>query len=90
MGASDALAPTPVERFEVREDRAVYGAEEPPAPNLARLTRMWLGRLGDELTTGNVVRGILWTALLVSVIIAVMLGLGIVVQQVIVNISSGR
>lgn len=89
MGVSVAPAPMP-EVSIVREDRAAFGVVDPPAFDLPRLTRMWLRRLGDELTDRNPVRGILWTALLVSLILAVILGLGIVVENIIIDINSGR
>lgn len=75
-----AGAPVHVQHNTVREERARYSAQSLEAAGLGRLTRYWLGSLIDDLTGPNRVRGTLILALILSVIVLVLVGIGNALQ----------
>lgn len=81
LAMSSATAGTPVPQgHAVREDRAGYGSPDLRSLGMARLTQYWLGSLVDDLTGPNRVRGALVIALIVSVIVLVLVGVGNAIQ----------
>jgi DNA-binding CsgD family transcriptional regulator len=80
MSAVKAAAPVSNGNV-VREDRAAYGMPDPSSLGLARLTRYWLGSLFDDLTGPNRLRGALTMALILSVIVLVLVGVGNALQN---------
>lgn len=82
LAMSAVKAATPVSSGNVvREERAAYGSMPDPASlGLARLTRYWFGSLFDGLTGPKSLQGALIMALIVSVIVLVLVGLGNAIQ----------
>ncbi len=79
--ASSAIAGTPVPQGQaVREQRAEFGAPDLKSLGLTRLTQYWFGSLFDDLTGPKRLRGALTLALIVSVIVLVLVGVGNTIQ----------
>lgn len=80
--ASSAQAGMPVSQgHAVREDRAGYGSPDLRSLGMAQLTQYWLGSLFDDLTGPKRMRGALLIALIVSVIVLVLVGVGNAIQM---------
>lgn len=81
LAMSAVKAATPVSSGNVvREDRAAYGTPDLKSLGLARLTQYWFGSLFDDLTGPRRLQGALVIALIVSVIVLVLVGLGNAIQ----------
>lgn len=82
LAASSASAGAPVHhRNVVREDHAEYGMADPRSLGVARLTQYWFGSLLDDLTGPKRLQGALMLALIVSVIVLVLVGIGNAIQM---------
>jgi DNA-binding CsgD family transcriptional regulator len=75
-----SATPRPIQSTAVREERAEYSTANLRQVGLARLTQYWLGSLFDDLTGPNRLRGTLTLALILSVIVLVLVGVGNTVQ----------
>jgi len=90
LAMSAVKAATPVSHGNVvREDRAAYGTPDLGSIGLRRLTQYWFGSLFDDLTGPNRLRGALTVALILSVIVLVLVGVGNALQNS-VQIYSGH
>jgi DNA-binding CsgD family transcriptional regulator len=89
LASSPAKAGAPVSTGNVvREDRAAYGdMTDPSAFGLARLTRYWFGSLFHDLTGPKTLQGALVIALIVSVIVLVLVGVGNAIQMSLLTYS---
>ncbi|MEI9850706.1 MAG: helix-turn-helix transcriptional regulator [Sphingomonas sp.] len=82
IGVSSAPAgtPMPVQHTAVREERAEFSASHLRSVGLVRLTQYWFGSLFDDLTGQRRIRGTLLMALIVSLIVLALVGIGNAVQ----------
>lgn len=67
--------------YTVREQRAEYGAPDLRTLGLTRLTQYWFGSLFRDLTGPKRMQGALKLALIVSVIVLVLVGVGNAIQM---------
>lgn len=82
LGMSPAKAGAPSHGNVVREDRAAYGdTADLRSLGLGRLTQYWFGSLFEDLTGPKRLQGALIIALIVSIIVLVLVGVGNTIQQ---------
>jgi hypothetical protein len=91
LAMSSAKAGTPVSQGNVvREQRSEYGSPDLRSLGLARLTQYWFGSLFEDLTGPKRLRGALMMALIVSVIVLILVGVGNTIQMSVLTYTATK